>query len=315
MSTRQLLIASAALTLLAACSKTPARIDVEPQTIRFRSTGEQIAVLVRVLDLDGESIPDSKVTFTSSAPEVATVSPEGMVTAAGPGEAQIRVSSGELSVSVAVRVSVPRKVILRGSCGTRCTRLSETPLKFRLEGIDAVANLQATVLDELDEPMETEVRFEAADPEFAAGARKPLLEVSRSGEVRSIGVGRYLVVASAGGAAEQALFEVVMPRVDVVKAQSSLWVKPGSSVELKPTTFQRRAGGKLVKIAGAKLSYNSSDPSVVTVDENGRLQAVGVGRAEVIAAAESGAFAHVEVTVSEKDRPKTKRKRATKKRR
>ncbi|MFN7133396.1 MAG: Ig domain-containing protein, partial [Myxococcales bacterium] len=220
----------AALVLLAAgCSQTPANIEVEPAAIRFRGSGEQLAILGRVVDVKGMPIPGKALYFTSSDPTIASVRADGTVTAVGAGQTQIWISHDKLNVSVPVRVSIPRKVVLEGRCGTRCRVVGQHPPSFHFEGLQATGALQAQVLDEQDEPIDVPVRFQAADPEYATGARKLGIAVNAAGELESLAVGRYTVVASAGGAAEKVMVEVVLPHVDEVRAPASLWLKPGET--------------------------------------------------------------------------------------
>ncbi len=91
-----------------------------------------------------------------------------------------------------------------------------------------------------------------------------------------------------------------MPTIDVLKAQPFIWLKPGEHANIEPKGFRRAIEG-LKPVSGARYTFTSNDPAVVTVDDDGRVTGVAVGATEVVVAAESGAFAQVRLSVSESD--------------
>lgn len=54
---------------------------------------------------DGQPVPDAQITWSSDQPEIALVTPEGLLTPVGSGNAQVRATSGELTRSEAVFVA------------------------------------------------------------------------------------------------------------------------------------------------------------------------------------------------------------------
>src|SRR5512142_462401 len=101
--------------LLAACDK-PARIDMDPPSLRFGVRGQTAKVHATPFSKRGERMPDQICRWSSSDEKVATASGphnDGTVTAAGPGSAAVRCTIGDVSGEVQVLVRVVAKVALR----------------------------------------------------------------------------------------------------------------------------------------------------------------------------------------------------------
>jgi hypothetical protein len=85
----------------------PTRIWAKPSTILFSRAGEQIPL--RVLGAFGDGSQEtltksSKTIYTSADPSVASVSADGLVTAAGPGKTSIQVHTSTRDCSIPVTV-------------------------------------------------------------------------------------------------------------------------------------------------------------------------------------------------------------------
>ena len=100
------LLAALALVPLAACNA-PARVEMEPASVRLYARGQSLAVHARPVDRNGKPVPDSVCAWSSSDEKVASVKGphnQATVTAVGPGSAVVtcRVGGvrGELPVSV-----------------------------------------------------------------------------------------------------------------------------------------------------------------------------------------------------------------------
>jgi hypothetical protein len=111
------------LLLAAACGGGPARVELEPSSLRFGVRGQTAKVHAAPIAKSGKSIPDRICKWSSSDEKVATVAGPAndvVVTAVGPGSARIRCAIGDVTaeldliVRVVARVDVePRKVELR----------------------------------------------------------------------------------------------------------------------------------------------------------------------------------------------------------
>ncbi len=101
--------------LLAACEK-PARIEMDPASLRFGLRGQTAKVHATPLARNGQRIPDQVCRWSSSDEKIATVSGphnDGTVTATGPGAAAVRCTVGEVVGEVPVIVRVVAAVELR----------------------------------------------------------------------------------------------------------------------------------------------------------------------------------------------------------
>jgi hypothetical protein len=296
-----------ALLALCSCKSKPATLQVDPDNVRFSAAGETVLLLSSVLDDKGRAVEHDSCVYVSTDSTVAEVKLDGTVTAVGGGRTDVRVTCAGMTKVVPVKVRLPHTLKVELDCPRRCAVQTSDPIAFTLEGIGANATLKATVLDEDGAPMDAEVRFEARDPQFHDGARNLGVEVSQSGLVTALSVGKFMLLAHSGGAVGKANVEVVMPTVDLVTPEkSSVWLKPGGETTIAARTYRRGPKG-LREVEGARLAWQSSDKAIVTVDEDGRLKALSVGTADVIVAADSGAFSQIAVRVDTADKPAAKR--------
>ena len=110
----------AVLLLGTACSDEPTGLPVgEPASLSVAEVfanplpvGDRVPLTVEVHDGDGQVLGNVDMSFTSADPQVATVSPEGVVTAVGPGEADITVVAGATSHTIQLAVADPDYTVL-----------------------------------------------------------------------------------------------------------------------------------------------------------------------------------------------------------
>lgn len=92
----------------------PSRVVVTPVSATAETVGTTVQFSAQVQDPQGATIPGAEVAWSSARPEVATVSPTGLATVAGPGTAVIRAThqavSGTASLAVVLRPADMRKV-------------------------------------------------------------------------------------------------------------------------------------------------------------------------------------------------------------
>lgn len=129
--------------------------------------------------------------------------------------------------------------------------------------------------------------------------------VSQEGLVTGTGVGSAEITASVEGKSASCLVTVVSSRI------------PAESMEITPGQLKLKTGGSALLTAKPypenttdRFSWSSSDPSVASVDENGRVTATGTGYAEITARAGDAAasikvLAHGDLYISQLD-PLTK---------
>jgi hypothetical protein len=78
-------------------------IASDPLTLPIRA---ETSIMVLVKDNTGKLLAGESVTFSTSSPEVATVDPDGTITAVGEGSATIKAAAGGKSASLAVSVRI-----------------------------------------------------------------------------------------------------------------------------------------------------------------------------------------------------------------
>ena len=100
-----------ALAVLAGCGGNstepngPANITLDPPSLSFNAIGQTQQLSPTVTDQQGNAITDAAVSWTSSDPEVASVSSSGVVTAAGSGSTQVTATAGSASAIAEVTVA------------------------------------------------------------------------------------------------------------------------------------------------------------------------------------------------------------------
>jgi hypothetical protein len=82
----------------------PSSITINPPSLSFTALGQTRQLSPTVLDQQGNALPDVAVSWSTSNAAVATVSPDGLVTAQGAGTAQLTASAGSVSAQVEVEV-------------------------------------------------------------------------------------------------------------------------------------------------------------------------------------------------------------------
>ena len=196
------------------------------------------------------------VTWISGDVSIATVGQDGLVTAVSDGNAIITASADGKSATcdVMVRTSV------------QSITLSETSLSIRVEDKHTLA---ATV-NPSDATYPT-VTWTSSDIGVAT--------VNQSGEVIAVGAGNATITAQADGISAQCTISTITPVTGVVLSSSFETVDKGRSFILTATVNPSNATNKIV-------SWQSSDNSVATVDQNGNVTAVGKGTAAITATAD-----------------------------
>jgi hypothetical protein len=81
-----------------------AAIVVNATSLTMKKTGDTFALQAKVVDANNAEVKGASLGFASANTKVATITSAGLVTAVGPGQTEITVSRGGLSVRVAVKV-------------------------------------------------------------------------------------------------------------------------------------------------------------------------------------------------------------------
>ena len=254
----------------------PTSVTVSPATVDLTALGTTTQLRAEVRDQDSTVMTGVTVTWTTSANSVATVDAVGVVTGAGNGTATITASAGSASGAAVVTVTQTVASVEVSPSVAELTAWGET-VQLTAEALDANGHAVAGAV----------LSWESTDV--------PVATVDAAGVVTGAGNGTATITASAGSASGAAVVTVtqtvasvkVLPSV----AELTAW---GETVQLTAEALD--ANGHAV--AGAVLSWESTDVPVATVDAAGVVTGAGNGTATITASAGSASGAAV-VTVTQ----------------
>jgi alpha-tubulin suppressor-like RCC1 family protein len=213
-------------------------------------------------DAGGRSCSGVTFTFSSSAPNVATVNASGVVTAVGNGSASIIASASGQSGSVNVQVT------------QKVAKVSVTSAAATLEALGATTQLAAVGSDANNNVVN------GASFAWSSSAHN-VITVDASGVATAVGNGDAKITATADGKSGSA-------DLKVAQKVASVTVTPGAdTLEALGATVQLVAIGKDANnntVNGATFTWSSSAASVVGVSASGVAKAVANGAATVSAA-------------------------------
>ena len=277
--------AIACLSVLFACKaqdiNQPADITVTTSKSLTLVAGETGDISVSV-----SGAKDSRVTFTSQNPAVATVSPNGqnaaVVTAVAKGEATIRIvlaSDPNIAASVSVAVSSPPNAI---------SNLQVTPVSASLK-VPETAQLSPSVT----------AAPGAGTTQYAYVSQNPnVATVTASGLVAAVAPGTTSITVTATGAGPRLSATTLSAQVGISVADllpaldsislapvTALTVQAGQSVTLSPRAF-----GPGVASVPVTYAYSSAQPAVATVTPgSGVVSGVSPGTADITITATTNA--------------------------
>ena len=230
------------------------------------TVGGTTTATATVRDASGATISGQTVTWTSSDPNVASVSATGAVTARAAGSATITATAGGQSGSASLTVTVPPPVVTTVSVTLGASSVT----------VGQTTNATAVVRDAQGQPMTGQtVTWTSSNGAVAS--------VSPSGVVTALGAGSTSITATAAGKSGSATLAVTVPAPAPV-AQVSVAVGDASLTVGETTTATatlRDAQGNV--LSGRTVTWSTSDASVATVSSSGVVTAVGAGSAAITA--------------------------------
>lgn len=227
-----------------------------------------------------ETTDNTMVTWESSNEEVATVDENGVVTGLKEGTAVI---TGTLENGMSVHSNVTVKIIPLIDIAMANDKVD------LLKGESA--NLRI-VLNPVDTTEASEITWTSSDEEVAV--------VDENGKVTALKEGTAVITASMNGfeaSAEVNVTEVHLESMEVVNAKDSLEVGEEAKIEVKFNPLQ--------VTDEITLTYESSDETVATVDENGMVTALKEGKTTIKVTASNGVETSFEYTVVAPSSPQT----------
>lgn len=247
------------------------------------AVGDTIAAQVNVRAGDGGDVAGIAPSFSSTAPEIASVTADGRIIGRATGTAGIVASADGVSDTTNI-VVVPARV---GS-------IVVEPASFELT-VGQTLPLRVTVRDRAGAPL-------AGRPVSYASSATGVATVGEDGIVRTVSPGAATITASSGGATATSRVTVVAlptppPRAPV---PATLTISPNVlSLQVGATralsTTLRDSDGDV--IPGRRVTWKSHAPAIATVSPSGVVTAVAAGAA-VITAESEGISASAGVTVT-----------------
>ncbi|WP_343073498.1 Ig-like domain-containing protein [Pyxidicoccus fallax] len=246
------------LGLLSACGPTPTSMTIEPlETKYLRTPGQSIQLKYEVIDDEGRRMLEPKLRWTSSATDVALVQ-DGVVTVRKSGKTTIGATGGK------VRTALPLDLTILNTLDVRA------PGADFME-VGRVIKLRVVARNEQGETI----------PDAAPAFRTSDESVVRveDGQLIAGHPGVATVTATLGHLSRAIAVQVVP--ADFARLGLNLthhvFQRPGQSVQLQARAFNRNG----VVLESVPLEWFTSDATVVSVSPEGRVTAVGSGRAVV----------------------------------
>ncbi|WP_213523648.1 SpoIID/LytB domain-containing protein [Paenibacillus sp. J31TS4] len=209
---------------------------------------------------DGTSVVwTAGVSYASSNPAVASVTPGGKVTAVGFGEAEITAAYG------------PHVAVYRLQVGSDATALELGGLSPMAPGETRQAMVTAVYSDGTRKPVTQGIVFVSSDSQVA--------EVSADGAVRAIKPGQTVITAAWSGLTASYTL-AVNAQSNGLELSGLEPMKPGESRQTVVSAVY--ADGSRVPVTD-RSAFASSNPQVATVSETGLVQALAPGQTVITA--------------------------------
>ncbi|HMJ18609.1 MAG TPA: IPT/TIG domain-containing protein, partial [Gemmatimonadaceae bacterium] len=235
-------------------------LSISPTSPAQVSAGGTLQLSVTVRDTKGAVMSGQSITYTTSAPSIATVSNQGVVSAPGPvGAADITASAGGVSASLSLTV-VP-------GASASVTRTSADPANVSA-GAPAGDSVRFVVKDAFGNPRANEVVLFAV----AAGngqVSPAVAQTDAQGRVATrfrtgITVGPNTVTATVNGVAPASLaLTTVASSVSITSVTPSPMV-PGAAVTINGSGFSATSTEDVVTVDGLTATITTASSTQIT---------------------------------------------------
>ena len=252
-------------------------VSLSKTTLSIEEGGEQTITVT----ISPSNATNKKYTLTSSDSNILTVDENGKVKAIKSGEATITVTTTDGNKTASCKVTVTPKVIPAEKINLEKSELSLE------EGSEVTIAYTLTPENATD----TSVTWSSSDSTVVA--------VDENGKLTAVMEGEAIVTAATADGSKTATCKVmVTPKVILVEkinlGKAELSLEEGSEENITYTITPENA-------TDTSITWSSSDPNIVVIDENGRLIAVKEGVATITATTADGSkTATCKVTVTPK---------------
>ncbi len=246
---------SASASLTATVQQVASSLTLSADSAALAVLGDTLRLTATVEDSGGSAIVAAAVTWTALDSLVATVSPDGLVTAISNGTTTIAAISGSAIATSTITVAQIADSIA----------LSANSLAF--DALSDTLRLSATVTDAGG------AVFGAAPVTWTC-SDTTVARVSAAGLVTSVGNGTAIITAQSDQAARTAHVLVRQaPASILLQPDSVVLSQPGETAVLTATVFDRLG----FVITAPSLTWTSADDAIATVDSTGQVTAVAAG--------------------------------------
>ena len=236
------------------------KIVLNPTSLSLRvGSAKQVKATV-----DPENATNGDLKWSSSNPKVATVDENGVIKGISPGTTTITVKTKDGTVTTKITVTVKAKEKVDVKVGGTKQIDPNTILKP-----DNVSN--------------KDLVYESSNPNVAT--------VDDNGKVTGVGPGTTTITIKTKDG------EIIDTITVVVKEKDIINVKVGGTKQIDPNTIT-----KPDNVSNKDLVYESSNPNVATVDNNGKVTGVNPGTTTITVKTKDGEIVDtITVVVKEKD--------------
>ena len=226
---------------------------------------------------EGDGV-NREVTWTSSAPDIATVGENGLVTFLKPGKATIIVKTVDTGYN--------------GNLIDTCEFYINNPvtavdLDYTNITLKIVEQFRLTALVTPDDASNKTILWSSSDTNVAT--------VNENGMVTAVGSGSATILAKSedSGATSMCNVTVYQPVTSVVMSNETMTVRKGTEFWLNAKVLPENAMNK-------EIAWASSDTDIATVDQNGKVTTLQAGNCVITATSkDTGVMAKCALTVTQ----------------
>ena len=284
--------ATAPLTVEAAGSDLPAQVATVSLTGGGKAVevGETMTLIARAADAKGTTLSDRAIVWSTSDPQVALVSSVGLVSAVGPGTSTISASSEGKSAESRITVNAPRPAPTAPAPVPVAVPVAVAKILITPGSASVMAGAEVQLFGGTrdakgNELADRDLTWSSADARVAA--------VSKYGLVTGLAEGATTITASAEGKSASVKVTVTPAKQPVIPVANVALTAAVRSLKIgESTTWTAGAVDQQKKpLADRTISWSSDHERVATVDQSGRITAVGAGSSEIRAESEGKAVA------------------------
>lgn len=213
--------------------------------------GEEENLTVTLIPSDAT---DQTITFKSRNVSVATIDERGKIIAKNTGDTVITAESGNVVKEFTLRVKEQTIYV-------RDIEISEFQEEME---VGKTQTITTTVLP--SDATDQTVKYSSTNPKVAT--------ISNTGEIKAIAKGSTTIQITCGEVKKELNIKVKFPTTNIVVEETYMVLKIGSSYQIKARVTPKEAN--------QKLTYYSTDNSVISVNQYGRVKALHVGKSSVV---------------------------------